>query len=176
MVPGDCAAHESIGEKTLEATWDEKGAKMRDTPTVDRRNKAKEYWDTHAIDEEGEETDVEVKRPLSAVLSLRLDPRHLDKLKSLARAQDIGVTTMARKLLQQAVDNADKKTAPRPLGDETFQTAMESVLKEAKVPPGDEEATYCMLSKETIEHIEHTARVLLEALQETSTTVTAKRE
>ena len=71
-------------------------------PEFKNRKEAAEYWDIHAIGEHGEEGAIEVKKPLSTILSLRVDDDLLKKLKVLAKAQGVGVTTMARRLLYKA--------------------------------------------------------------------------
>ena len=68
---------------------------------------AREYWDSHGIDEESpgdEEVEVQTSKNLSTILSLRMDREHIDKLKLAAKEQGVGVTTMARMLLNQALD------------------------------------------------------------------------
>ena len=70
-----------------------------------RRENERAYWEEHGIDEEpGQEVEVHVKKPLSVMLSLRLDPEHYEKLKTLAEREERGVTTLARLLLQQSVE------------------------------------------------------------------------
>ena len=72
------------------------------------REEAAEYWSTHDITEENSSEvseDIHVRKPLSAMLSLRLSDDDLSKLKLAATAQGVGVTTMARMLLHQCLAN-----------------------------------------------------------------------
>ena len=65
---------------------------------------SREFWATHTIDETpGEEVEVAVKSPLSAMLSLRLDPEDLEQLRGLANSRKQGLTTTARMLLRQSL-------------------------------------------------------------------------
>jgi hypothetical protein len=73
------------------------------------RKEARDYWDTHDIAEDASEVEVAVKRRPTTVLSVRIDRDRLERLKKLAAAEEIGVVTMARRLLSQAIDRA---TAP----------------------------------------------------------------
>ncbi len=138
------------------------------------RREVAEYWDAHGIDEaadEGEEVEVEVKTPLSAVLSLRLDPKHLDKLKLLARAQDTGVTTMARRILYRALDEPGNQLVLQALSDASL--SRDSLLAD----PDKTSPQYYLISKESLEHIERLVyetahRLFVEALREKSAPVT----
>ena len=79
---------------------------MTDTNKKSRRRQEAEYWDTHGIDEDtAEEVEVEVRKPLSEILSVRLDSDDMGKLKLLSNAQRVGITTMARMLLHQCLEN-----------------------------------------------------------------------
>ena len=72
---------------------------MPDTDKRSRREAAAEHFDTHGIDEgaeEGDEVEVEVSKPLSVILSIRMDDDGMKKLGRVARAQGVGITTMAR--------------------------------------------------------------------------------
>ena len=73
---------------------------------MNRENERK-YWDSHGVDEYehvGEKVEVEVKRPLRVILSIRVDEAHMSKLKIVATASGVGVTTLARKLRVQALE------------------------------------------------------------------------
>ena len=74
---------------------------------------AREYWDKHGIDEESpgdEEVEVRTSKNLSTILSLRMDREHIDRLKRLAKDEGVGVTTMARMLLNRALDQPEKQS------------------------------------------------------------------
>lgn len=96
------------------------------------RREAAQHFDAHGIDEfEGEEVEVQAKRPLSTVLSLRLDDEHLGKLRLLAKAQGIGVTTMARRLLQQGLDRPGSEFLFEALEDPQVRRALNEALEAA---------------------------------------------
>ena len=70
------------------------------------RSEAAEYWATHDITEENSSEmseDIHVRKPLTAMLSLRLSDEDLSKPKLAAAAQGVGVTTMARMMLHQCL-------------------------------------------------------------------------
>ena len=74
--------------------------------TFQRRKAAAKHWDTHSIDEaDGEVVDVKVQTPLSAILSIRLDPTRYAKLKRLAKECDLPITSMAKAILAEALDD-----------------------------------------------------------------------
>lgn len=147
---------------------------------MDRREAA-EFWDTHGVDEvESEEVEIEVKKPLSAVLTVRLDPDHLKKLKLLARAQGIGVTTMARRILEQALEKPGSQLVLQALEDASVRHAISQVLAESQVPPDTEEPVYYILSRESLEYIgrlvyDTAYQLLMEAIREKSTAVTERQ-
>jgi hypothetical protein len=65
---------------------------------------ARKYWDSHGVDEvPGEEVEIEVRQPLSHVLSVRLDNDDFQTLKAMAKSKKIGMTTLARQLLHEAL-------------------------------------------------------------------------
>ena len=74
---------------------------------------AREYWDSHGIDEESpgdEEVEVRASKNLSTILSIRMDREHINRLKQLAKEEGVGVTTMARMLLNQALGQAGRQS------------------------------------------------------------------
>ncbi len=136
---------------------------------------AAEYFATHEMgeaDENTEEVEFEVKRPLSAVLSIRLDQEHLKKLKQLARAQEVGVTTLARRLLTKALDNPGAQLFMRAMDD----AAVKDVLARTFDP--DPEALthfdgpmYTIISKEGLRAVgwnlgQHMARLMVQTVLE----------
>ena len=71
-----------------------------------RREEA-EYWESHTLDEvaseeQGDEAVV-VRKPLSSVFSIRLDPEAVKQLRDMASAMGVGPTTMARMLILQGL-------------------------------------------------------------------------
>lgn len=74
------------------------------------REEAAEYWAANEITAENSSEvpeDILVRKPLSAMLSLRLSDEDLTKLKLVAAAQGVGVTTMARMMLHQCLANPE---------------------------------------------------------------------
>jgi len=77
---------------------------MAKVPKITDIEAARKYWDSHSIDEvEGEEVEVEVRQPLSHVLSVRIDNDDFQTLKVMAKNKKIGVTTLARQLLHESL-------------------------------------------------------------------------
>ena len=72
-----------------------------------RRVAAAEYWDKHSIDDApGEVVHVKVQSPLSAILSIHLNAGQYAKLKLMAKAHDLPVTSMAKAILVKALDES----------------------------------------------------------------------
>ena len=70
-----------------------------------RRKAAAKYWDEHSVDEAGgEEVAVEVETPLSVVLQIHLEPAPYASLKRLAKKRGVPVTSMAKKILTEGLD------------------------------------------------------------------------
>ena len=69
------------------------------------RATAAEYWDEHGIDEtDGVEVEVDVQAPLSAILSVRLAATRYARLKRIAKKRDLPITSMARSILAETLD------------------------------------------------------------------------
>ena len=131
---------------------------MSEGPKREARKEAAEYWASHGIDElghEAEEVEVDVKRPLSTVLSIRIDGESMSKLKLMAKTQDIGVTTMARKLLKHALNSPDSSLSP----------AMRGMPQSPTKPPPPGEPTYLVLPRADLDNL---TRWFIEAVQENS--------
>ena len=80
---------------------------------------AAEYWDTHSVTDENSEPvpgPAFIEKPLGSSFVVRLDCPDVVKLRSLAKANGIGQTAMARKLLRRAISQAryDGKDSPEP--------------------------------------------------------------
>jgi hypothetical protein len=118
------------------------------------RREAAEYWDAHGVDEhETEEVKVEVKKPLSVVLSVRLDEEHFKTLQLLAKAQRVGTATMARILLTQGLEKPGSQLVWQALPDPHGNAEMVKMFEEGKVPPGEGEAVYFVLSKQQLDYM-----------------------
>ena len=128
---------------------------------------AREYWASHGIDEESpgdEEVEVQTSKNLSTILSLRMDREHIDKLKLAAKEQGVGVTTMARMLLNQALDQP------------TEQSPLEAIKGWMAEMPTRDNAGFLVLPASRMEHFgsmvgEATQRLWMEALRKQAFTV-----
>ena len=95
--------------------------------------------------------DVDAKKPLSVVLSIRLDDEHLARLKGLAKQQDVGVTTLAKRLLKDSL--VERERPPMPNADRL--SSIVGRIGEAKGRDyGDGEDTYYVLSRAQLRRIE----------------------
>ncbi|MBI3744713.1 MAG: hypothetical protein HY261_10590 [Chloroflexi bacterium] len=74
----------------------------------------------------GEPMQVALKKPLSAVFSIRLDAERLKKLRAMARGQSVGATTLARLLLNQAIERSGVRAAARVAEERVRYEAQES--------------------------------------------------
>ena len=145
-----------------------------------RREQAAEFWDSHGIDEavdDDAEVHVQVRKPLSAMLSLRLAQDDLDKLRLIARNQGVGQTTMARMLLHQSLEDPQEPSilpAVRP--DEVAE-----VMNEAKTPLGDGDVEFLVLSRHDLNRIDqmvtnHAFRLWVEGLRRKAVSITPRHE
>ena len=69
----------------------------------------REFWDSHDstdyLDDFKETKDVVFVRPKKQVISLRLEPEVINKLRKLAEKEGLPPTTYARMLIMQAIRN-----------------------------------------------------------------------
>jgi predicted DNA binding CopG/RHH family protein len=69
----------------------------------------RKFWDTQEstnyLDEFEEAKDVVFVRPIKRVISLRLEPQVINKLKKLAEKEGLPPTTYARMLIMRAIRN-----------------------------------------------------------------------
>jgi len=69
----------------------------------------REFWDSHDssdyLDDFKETKDVVFVRPKKQVISLRLEPQVINKLRKLAEKEGLPPTTYARMLIMQAIRN-----------------------------------------------------------------------
>ena len=153
----------------------------------DERREGAKFWDTHGIDEGLEERstddpqeEVEVRKPLATVLSVRLDDDDLLKLKLIAKAQRVGTTTMARMLLHQCLENPKNQLVLQALRSDGVRSEIADILEDPKIPPGEGEPEFFVLSKARLDNIgslvhEMASRMLVEALKEQSVSVRQNR-
>ena len=148
-----------------------------------RREEAGEYWATHDVTAENSSEvseDIHVRKPLSAMLSLRLSDEDLSKLKLIATAQGVGVTTMARMLLHQCLENPGSQLVLQALRSDLVKAGLAEILDDAKVPPGEGVTEFLVLSKAHLEQIHQmvvqtTLRLLDEGLREQSVSITPSK-
>lgn len=137
---------------------------MSESEKFRRRSEARSYFDVHSINESpGEEVDVEAKTPLSAMMSLRLDQEHFKKLKVLARAQKVGATTLARTILQEALDEPEGQSRVRSLDYDGIREEAARVIAESKVPYGGETPDFLVIPAAELERL---VKMMQEVLQE----------
>ena len=136
------------------------------------REEAAKFWAENEITEE-----IQVRKPLSSMISLRLSDDDLSKLKLVARAQGVGVTTMARMLLHRGLENPGSQLILQALQTKEVQDGLTEILDDAKIPPGEAAPEFLVLSKAHLEQINNTAiqstiRLLFEYLRGQSVSVT----
>jgi hypothetical protein len=143
----------------------------------DREKDRRIFEQTSIEDIPGEEVEVEVAPTLSAMLSLRLDQEHFDKLKLLARAQDTGVTTLARKILQHALDNPGQQLFMKAMESDGIKEQIALMMDQASVPPSVAKPDFLVIPMAELERItsmmqESAQQMWLSALQSKGVKVT----
>jgi predicted DNA binding CopG/RHH family protein len=141
------------------------------------------YWATHDITEENSSEvseDIHVRKPLSAMISLRLSDEDLTRLKSAAATQGVGVTTMARILLHQCLDNPRLQLMWHGLQKREVEEGLSLVMEDARAPYGDGDTEFLVLSKADLERVNRilpqaVAGLLFSSLTEQSISVTASQ-
>ena len=111
---------------------------------------AREYWATHGIGEESpgdEEVEVRTSKSLSTILSLRMDSEHINRLKALAKEEGVGVTTMARMLLNRALDQPEKQSRWEAMEAWSAGTAAGDVEGFLVFPAGNAEQLTALVSQ-----------------------------
>ena len=77
------------------------------TPKFKSIKEERKFWETHNstdyLDDFEEAKDVVFVRPKKQVMSLRLEPQVINKLKKLADREGLPPTTYARKLIIRAI-------------------------------------------------------------------------
>ena len=147
-----------------------------------RRLATREYWQRHGIDEgaDGSQQEEVVigKRPLRAMLSLRLGDDDLRELTLLARENEVGVTTMARKLLRESIREPRSRLSRRqdrgPVLDRVAERAGEPY-----VASEGQDGEFYLLSRRALDDAIGAAleqgRLLAEAVVQSSVPVDAAR-
>ena len=79
------------------------------TPKFKNIKEERKFWETHDstdyLDDFEESKDVVFVRPKKQVISLRLEPQVINKLKKLADKEGLPPTTYARMLIIRAIRN-----------------------------------------------------------------------
>ena len=128
------------------------------------REEAAEYWAVNEVTAENSSEvseDILARKPLSAMLSLRLSDEDLSKLKLVAAAQGVGVTTMARMLLHQCLVNPGLQLMWQAVQKREVEEGLVQVLEDAKIPQGEGDTEFLVLSKA---HLERINRILTQAV------------
>jgi hypothetical protein len=76
-------------------------------PRFKNREEEAEFWATHStteFEDEFEEVQVKVARPLGHILAVRLDARTIDRLAQVGRAKGLGPSTLARMWLLERLE------------------------------------------------------------------------
>jgi len=76
-------------------------------PRFKNREEEAEFWATHStteFEDEFEEVQVKVARPLGHILAVRLDARTIDRLAEVGRAKGLGPSTLARMWLLERLE------------------------------------------------------------------------
>ncbi|GEM_PF-2090285 len=153
---------------------------MNEMGRADDRRATAEYWDDHGIDAvlpEDVEVDIEVKKPLSAVISVRMDPGHVEKLRRLARDRSFGVTTMARKIIERELDESGRHADRQPFSEAWVRDTVAGAIAETREPYEPGGHAYFMLTNEDIESVaqmlqDAVGRLVVAALREKSVSAT----
>ena len=76
-------------------------------PRFKNQEEEAEFWATHStteFEDEFEEVQVKVARPLSHILAVRLDARTIDRLAEVGRAKGLGPSTLTRMWLLERLE------------------------------------------------------------------------
>jgi hypothetical protein len=111
------------------------------------------------------------------MLTLRLDQSDLAKLKSIANAQGIGVTTMARKLLHERLQGASNQRARQTRRSEPVGGNIAETLEDAKASSEDTDLGFLVLSIDRLNQIDdivsqHAFRLFVDGLKEQAVSIT----
>ena len=141
------------------------------------REEARAYWDTHDIDTGPDDVEVQeefaIKKPLTAMISIRLSPDDMAKLKQMAKARKSGVTTTARVLLEAALE---RPSDPATFGLDTKKLEeSRTTHKVAETLTGDE--PYYVFPRSIFgAWVEATQDALIKKLSEEAVLVTVEDE
>ena len=147
------------------------------------REEAAEYWAANEVTAENSSEvseEILVRKPLSAMLSLRLSDEDLSRLKLAAAAQGVGVTTMARILLHQCLANPGLQLMWQGLQKREVEEGLSLVMEDARAPYGDGDTEFLVFSKADLERVNRilpqaVAGLLFSSLMEQSISVTASQ-
>jgi hypothetical protein len=80
---------------------------LKKVPRLKNLDEEAEFWETHdttEFEDEFEEVQVKVARPLNHILAVRLDARTIDRLAEVGRAKGLGPSTLARMWLLERLE------------------------------------------------------------------------
>ena len=95
----------------MKATEKKQASRKSRIPVFSSREKAAKWFDTHDIadyQDEFETVRARFGKNLSEGITIRLDPQTLAKIRSRARQQGIGPTTLIRMWIMERLDNSDR--------------------------------------------------------------------
>ncbi len=92
------------------------------------------YWDKESIVDHLDELEpvdhVEVREPLVHTLSIRLTVEDMEQLRELGKRRGLGITTMARTLVRQGLQNPEVMA----LLDQDVRAALAKLAEQVKMP------------------------------------------
>ena len=117
------------------------GKETRKIPRFRNEQEEAEFWDTHSVTnflDELEPVELAVKKPLGHILSVRIDSQDFHRLTEMARAEGVGVTTLARMLLKATLKEAQAKPGSQDTLEEIKATLDELARGQKKLLEGVE--------------------------------------
>jgi len=127
---------------------------MKERHELRHNSRDADFWERESVADhldEVEDVEVQVKKPLSHTISVRISSEDLKALQLLAQAQGVGVTTMARMLLREVLREPGKQLFLQALDNDRVREEMEKLYSDAKVPPGQGEPELFVLPMDRLE-------------------------
>lgn len=129
---------------------------MDETPKFENYKEEAEHWDkfdSSVLTEEVDVGAVRPKKPLTHTLSVRMEGDDMRMLETLARVQGVGVTTMARILLRQALAKPHLQLVFQAMEQKQLQVEMEKMMEDAKVPPTSDDPVMFIIPKDRLDYL-----------------------
>ena len=114
--------------------------------------------------DEFEEVEVEVKKPLSHILSVRMDDDDFKRLRLAAKMQGVGLTTMARIMLKQTLSRPDHQLVSQALEQRGMGEELGELVDDASVPPGDSDPSLLVLPMDRLTNLASMIENAIQAL------------